>query len=329
MRIREGKADVEVPDGVFYNPIQKLSRDIVVAIARVEGVKRYFEPFAATGIRTLRMFLEANVQEAVVNDRKKEHAEVARRILSGYNVRVYNEDAHRLIREMMREPFDMVDLDQFGLPWRYIDGAIMATRPGGILTFIIPYPHDLFGELPNKCLRIYGSKPVKAAFRYERGARIALLELSRRAAAFDRHIEPLLTFRHKYYLRFVVRVKRKAKDPKIWRVKHDDVNFELLEEPRSYMNLGGPARGGKIWDKGFIGKLISAAPSEDSKRFLSKIYKEADAPPLYYDIRAICSKLKTNVPKMKRLEELGLIRTHFYEYGIRAPSINDIIKALL
>ena len=325
MRIEEGEISIEVPDDVFYNPLQRLSRDIVVAIAKAFRVKRYCEPFAGIGLRSLRMFKEANIEEAVVNDRNPRHIEVAKRILRGYNVEFYSEDAHRLIRKLIERPCDLVDLDQFGIPRRYIDGAIMLTKPGGILTFIIPNPSDLFGTYPDKCFKRYLAYPVRASFRFERGARIALLELHRRAAMFDRHIEPLITYRHKYYLRFVVRVRRGLKRPIAWRVKYDDISFEIFEEP---VAKAGPARGGKIFDKDFIGRVIEHTEGFAKER-LMRLYKESSARPLYYDVHKVSGRLKVNPPKLKSLEEEGFVRTHFYKYGIRAPSLEELIKAIL
>lgn len=122
--VREGSVTIEVPEGVFYNPLMEVNRDLSVALLKVAkpALRDYVDATAATGVLGLRIARETGQRGLVLNDVSPRAARALRRNARRNRVacEVTCKNASALLHE---RHFDGVDLDPFGSPAPFLDGA--------------------------------------------------------------------------------------------------------------------------------------------------------------------------------------------------------------
>jgi len=130
--VEEGKISIVVFPGVFYNKFMEMSRDISVSVLKVYSrlvnkKLRVCEPLAATGIRGLRYLIEVDgVDRLCLNDISRESyiniKENVKMLGVEEKVEVFNMDANILLsnNSIKGKRFDVIDLDPFGSPVRYM-----------------------------------------------------------------------------------------------------------------------------------------------------------------------------------------------------------------
>jgi tRNA (guanine26-N2/guanine27-N2)-dimethyltransferase len=213
MEVREGAVTIEVPearhgasegsgDGVFYNPVQELNRDITEAVLRtVDDCETYLDAMTASGIRAVRA---ADAGYAVTGcDIDSEAVDLARSNLDRNGLA--GEIHHRNVNAHMHEHrHDVVDLDPFGTPIPFADAAFRSAREYVCVTATDTAP--LCGAHFESGVRSYGAVPRNTEFHAEMGLRVLLSALVRTAARYDVAATPVLSHVSSHYVRTYLRV---------------------------------------------------------------------------------------------------------------------------
>ncbi|XP_064416750.1 tRNA (guanine(26)-N(2))-dimethyltransferase [Latimeria chalumnae] len=177
-----------------------------------EGI-RILEGLAASGLRSIRFAKEVpGIHSIVANDFSAKAVELMKRNVElnavQHLVTPSLADASLLMyeRKRMRERFDIIDLDPYGSPSMFIDGAVQAVSEGGLLCVTCTDMAVMAGNSGETCYSKYGSMSLKARFCHEMALRIILHNLEQRANCYQRYIVPLLSISADFYIRVFVRV---------------------------------------------------------------------------------------------------------------------------
>ncbi len=218
MEVREGAVTIEVSetrhgasegsgDGVFYNPVQELNRDITVGVLNAvsDECDSYLDAMCASGIRAVRA---ANAGYSVAGcDVDPAAVELARENLERNDLP--GEIHHRNVNAYMHETHhDVVDLDPFGTPIPFVDAAFRSARKYVCVTATDTAP--LCGAHFESGVRSYGAVPRNTEFHPEMGLRVLLSALVRTAARYDLAARPVLSHVSSHYVRTYLRLERGA-----------------------------------------------------------------------------------------------------------------------
>ena len=218
MRVSEGAVTVEVPEqadagrgeGVFFNPVQELNRDLTIATLRAYREREprateYLDATAASGIRGVRA--AADGWETTLCDVDPDAVSLCERNLERNDLAaaVRHEDANVT---MHRDAFDVVDVDPFGTPIPFADAAFRGTRNLVCVTATDTAP--LCGAHFESGVRSYSTVPVNTEYHAEMGVRVLLSALVRTAARYDLAARPILTHATKHYVRTYLELDRGA-----------------------------------------------------------------------------------------------------------------------
>ncbi|XP_020298682.1 probable tRNA (guanine(26)-N(2))-dimethyltransferase [Pseudomyrmex gracilis] len=372
--ICEGKAQILVTDkNVFYNPVQEFNRDLSVAALTIfvreynetqknkkknkitkllnANVKReeetltgitILEALSATGLRSIRYAKEVEgVRQILANDISRKAVDsISQNVLhNGVESLVIpnHEDATLLMYQHRQNRFDAVDLDPYGCPSIYLDGAVQCVSDGGILLITATDMAILAGNVPETCYYKYGAVPLRTKACHEMGLRILLQSIASYAGRYGRYIEPLLSVSVDFYIRVFVRVftspeKCKENSNKLGMVYQcngcESLTFQPLLTKKlvngskcSYslpnappvdqsckhcqhqLHMGGPIWLGPLHNERFVSELLCNLDKMElgtSKRIegvLSVIHEELDDP-LYYSMDRLMSVAKCDSPSI-------------------------------
>jgi len=375
--VKEGKAVIQVCDlsayadekgyvdpawvPVFYNPRMACSRDIssavVGAFAEVCGRSLVVaDVLCATGVRGIRYALEnEGVATVFLNDIDPKCFNLTLRNirLNGLEGRAFafNYDAVKFLLEHRR--IDVIDVDPFGSPARFVDPAIRAIVHGGMLCVTATDTAALMGKYPGACLRKYSSLCYSAEFSREIAVRVLLQFLAREAAKLGAAVKPLISYYMDHHVRVCVQVLRKRPDyeqltsklgylvynPKTLHrqlVKLDELGHQKLGE--DYV-VSGPLWAGEFADGGFVERVLKIfleraelGYCKRGAKLLVYLKEEVSKAPLYYTTDSLVSsyglRAEVSVEKLVRvLSERGFSssRTHFDGKGFRTSAPLDVI----
>ena len=232
---QEGSAEVLFPslNDVFYNPVQEFNRDLTIAVIQnfIEtrqteidqkqkpcndggnGGVKILEALAASGLRSIMFAKElTGVKSIVANDWSRQAVESIRRNVEHNNVtqlvEPHNGDAALLMyqNKAARDRFDVIDLDPYGSPTPFLDGAVQAVSEGGLLCVTATDMAVLAGNSPETCYTKYGAISLKTKCCHEFAVRILLQCLEAHANRYGRYTRPLLSLSIDFYVRVFVRV---------------------------------------------------------------------------------------------------------------------------
>lgn len=370
--IKEGKAQIWAANkDVFYNPVQEFNRDLSIAVLSLFATDRWnkalqtsklekddknstsqsaerkteslkgitiLEALSATGLRSIRYAKEVEgVQRIVANDISAKAVESIRQnvLHNGVEslVTPHQEDATLLMIQHRRNRFDAVDLDPYGCPSMYLDGAVQCISDGGILLVTATDMAVLAGNVPETCYYKYGAISIKSKSCHEIALRILLQCIASYAGRYGRYIVPLLSVSADFYIRVFVQVftshiKCKENSTKVGMLYQcngcESMHFQPLatqKTPKSFklpnvpavdqlckycqhrQHMGGPIWLGPLHDYGFVSRLLSNLSGMElgtSKRMegvLTVIHEELDVP-LYYKLDRLMSIVRCHVPPM-------------------------------
>lgn len=240
-RVTEGKACVFLPPGVFYNPVQQFNRDMTIAVVatyaslatkealqkqqkKVEGSATMaetgstvsgitvLEALAASGLRSVRFALEIpGLKRIVANDYDKSAVELMKLNIAENGVdnlvTTVCADASLLMHQHVRDGgYDVIDLDPYGSPTKFLDTAVQAVKDGGLLCVTCTDMAILCGNASEKCWASYGVMSLKTKACHEVALRIALRCIDSHASRHGKYIVPLLSMSADFYIRLFVRV---------------------------------------------------------------------------------------------------------------------------
>lgn len=224
----EGRTRLLMPAGIltsrapathpfFFNPAARLNRDVSVALANATEPRTYLDALAGTGARGVRVAREGPSGTSVtLVDFNQAALEVACRNIaengvSGRCLAVHEETNRFLYSRFDRgEKFDAVDVDPFGSPAPYLQGAMSACADRAILSFTATDAAVLCAVYPSVTLRRYGSSSVRSDFVHETALRILVGFAARAGGVNDIGVEPVAVHSTLHYLRVFVRTRRGA-----------------------------------------------------------------------------------------------------------------------
>lgn len=351
--VTEGKTNLLVPkvrrpeDGtVFYNPVQKLSRDVSVCL--YEG-KTFCDPLAASGARGIRLAKERRFR-VTLGDKNPKALELIEKNAKANNVKAeaVREEANRLLAG---RAWDAVDIDPFGSPVPFLDMAARAAKK--MVGLAATDTAALCGVYPEVCRRRYMARTIKPEYFHEVGMRILAGYAVRCAAKYDVALSPVLAHSSNHYYRIYFSVSRGAgrADSALESVgflhhcqscltRFSDKNpvAESCPECGTKMLSAGPVYAGRLWDKTICKKALNRARRlkfTEAQKLIDTLFEEADAPAWHYDLHALCSIAKIGPPKLEwlfsRLKQNGFsaTRTHFSPKGFRTNApVREILSAL-
>ncbi|KAL7741492.1 hypothetical protein ACLKA6_000811 [Drosophila palustris] len=174
---------------------------------------RILEALAATGLRSIRYAQEiAGVRQIVANDLSRQAVESINTNVRHNAVEHLIEASHADAMTLMytstapEKRFDAVDLDPYGCPNRFLDGAMQCLGDGGLLLVTATDMAVLAGNAPEACYVKYGSVPLRMKCCHEMALRILLHCIETHANRHGKYIEPLLSVSADFYVRIFVRV---------------------------------------------------------------------------------------------------------------------------
>jgi len=376
IQVEEGQVKIKIPHfekvssraPVFYNPVMELNRDLSVAALKMYRQEQeqditICDAFGGSGIRGIRYSKEIDgVSLAVVNDLNPLAVELAQEnaIKNGLNnVKVCREDANMLLRKC-RGKFDVVDIDPFGTPAPYVESAAASLRAEGMICVTATDTSALCGTYKKPCIRKYGAKPLRNEYCHETGLRILAGFLCLTFSKYKKHLKFQFSHSTEHYMRLYALVGKGAKntDKSLENLGyiahcHKCLNRQVFkgmtpripskcQECGEVWDVAGPLWCGKLHNSDFIEGMINILPELDLNRknealkLLNKCYDESNAPPTFYDLHAVCRKLKISAPPLEKImdsikkEGYTVSRTHFNPNGIKTDApLNFIEKIIL
>jgi tRNA (guanine26-N2/guanine27-N2)-dimethyltransferase len=225
---REGSADLYVPEDslrakdpktfpAFFNPAARVNRDVSVAVAMATKPATFLDALAGIGARGVRVAKEASKSmEVTLVEFNETSLAIARKNAKRNRVEarcdlVHEESNAYLHSRFGRlERFDAVDVDPFGTPAPYMQGALTAANDGAVVSITATDTATLCGVYPSVALRRYGAHVVKSEFAHEAAVRVLFGFCARVGGVVDTGIEPMLAHSTLHYLRVYFRVARGA-----------------------------------------------------------------------------------------------------------------------
>lgn len=261
------------------------------------------EPFAASGIRSIRFAREVpNVDRVVCNDLSVD-AFKSLNLNIDHNglkhvIQAENKNASEILNKVryQEDKFDVIELDPYGSVGPYIEGSVNSLKNNGLLCVTSTDMKALSGLFPSTCWSRYQSVPIPKFAHREQALRILLQFISATAARHGMRMKPIMSINFDFYARvFVVleKGKEKANDsvrnhimvhkcekcsyykclPLIKECKNDKGNTyhhpnnNLHESCRNCTSphlLGGPFWGGGLHDVNCVEKIIKQITQESS-----------------------------------------------------------------
>ena len=340
-QIIEGKAKIFIPSKraiptkdmpVFYNPAMALNRTISVLIISyiAKKEKRKFRialPLAGSGIRGMRLFLEAAsaTKEILFNDINKKAVQTIKKNLTLNKIpktkaKVFNQDANLFLIE--NKGFDYIDIDPFGSPNPFLDAAIKSLSRNAILAVTATDTAPLAGTYPKTCVRKYWAVPAaRHPSAHEFALRILIKKVQLIGAQYEKALMPVYSYyRQHYYRAFFICEKGATKADR------------LLAYHKMFENKIGPIWTGPLW-KPDLAKSIAKMREATLLARIAEECKISNFPFIQY--HALCKKNQLRIPKLTsliaELKKAGFktARTHFSEYGIRtAAEEKDVMRVI-
>lgn len=170
------------------------------------------EALSATGLRSIRYAKEIpGVKQIYANDISIQAVEAikenVKRNKVEHMVSCSHDDAIILMHKMSRsEKFDIVDIDPYGCPTRFLDGAVQTVADGGLLLVTATDMGMLCGNTPESCYVKYGSIPLKSKACHELALRILLRHVEVQATKYGRYTVPILSISADFYIRVFIQI---------------------------------------------------------------------------------------------------------------------------
>ncbi|MGC8546866.1 MAG: methyltransferase [Thermoplasmata archaeon] len=329
MIIREGSLNLEILKGFekgpgargdgFYNREMQTSRDFTVSILKIIGRGNALDSMAGTGIRGLRIALEAG-WNVVVNDINKKNVEIIERNANenNVNVEIWNKNFFSAVSE---KKWDYIDIDPYGSPSGFIEAAIFNLKNNGIIGVTMTDTANLEGKSLKKGFRIYGGISQRGIYSRELATRIFLGYILKRGASLGYGGTPLLVIREKHYIRAFVRFKKGS--------GVSDKILEKIHESTVDEKKVGPLYMGELYNKEVISSIDKNGLSTNSIKLLERFWNE-DLMFLFFTNSRGTEELNMDMI-INKLRENGFKagRTNFYEKGIKTNASQDEFENII
>lgn len=171
------------------------------------------EALSATGLRSIRYAKEIpGVNRIIANDLSRGAVTAIQENIKHNQVEHIVEASHADAMTLMytsttpEKRFTVIDLDPYGSPTRFLDGAVQSLADGGLLLVTATDMAVLAGGTPEACFVKYGSVPLRSKACHEMALRILLHTIDATATKYGRCIQPLLSVSVDFYIRVFVRI---------------------------------------------------------------------------------------------------------------------------
>lgn len=332
----EGTAKILKEEDTFFNPAQKLNRDI-----SAEVIKEYFKDketvkiltsMSATGLRGIRYLNEISNSKLFFNDISQSAVETIQKNLEYNNFKEYklfseNEnlrDSKEKINITLSDCltlmykyhsfFDVIDIDPFGSCAEFVNAAFKAIRHNGIICFTCTDKAALCSNV-SKCFVKYSTSIKKNFCNNETPIRVLLSYISREFAKYDARIVPLVSFGVDFYVRVIVRVvksqgKRAVSDNSMVGMC-DCYNFEqttvintnvpICKECNKPMKIFGPYWNKEMHDINFVQSMLHNIKEEENERMVGilRLISQEIPDMFFYEMPELASVLKVSCCKLK------------------------------
>ncbi|OXU20229.1 hypothetical protein TSAR_006152 [Trichomalopsis sarcophagae] len=320
--LEEGQAKILLEKkNVFYNPVQEFNRDLSIAVlsqyskerssqSSIDSAKekqkddsqktglRVLEALSATGLRSIRYAKEVpGMAEIVANDISIKAVEAIKRnvIHNGVEniVTPHNDDATMVMYQNRKTKFDAVDLDPYGCPTIFLDGAVQCIKDNGLLLVTATDMAVLAGNSPETCYVKYGAVSLKSKSCHEMALRILLQHIASHAGRYGKVITPLLSISADFYIRVFLKIHTSQAACKkntsnlglvyqcvgcesltlqplgtnpsnnVYKLPHAPAVDKLCSICNHRHHMGGPIWLGPLHDKNFVQKILTEIDSPE------------------------------------------------------------------
>lgn len=317
--LTEGKAQIILDKkNIFYNPVQEFNRDLSIAVLTqfskehsqnvMENQKkkqdntpeglRILEALSATGLRSIRYAKEVpGVREIVANDISAKAVEAIKKNVAHNEVESLvnpnHEDATMVMYQNRKTKFDVVDLDPYGCPTIFLDGAVQSIKDNGLLLVTATDMAVLAGNSPETCYVKYGAISLKSKSCHEMALRILLQHIASHAGRYGKVITPVLSISADFYIRVFVKVRTSQAACKgnisnlglvfqckgcetlniqplgitlpnhVYKLPQVPVLDKCCEFCKHKHYMGGPIWTGPLHDKKFVSEIVSQIESSE------------------------------------------------------------------
>lgn len=335
---KEGAVVIAKQDDTFFNPAQKLNRDVSAEVIRsyFEGREniRILTAMSATGLRGIRYLKEMDNAQLFLNDICPKAVETIKKNLelNGFpeyrtvgredDIRTQNERINVLLSDcsvlMNRYHgfFDVIDIDPFGSCAGFVNDAFRAVKHNGLICFTCTDKAVLCSN-EKKCYIRYSTHIKRIYSKNETPVRTLLSYISREFSKYDASIVPILGLSVDFYVRVIVRVVKNNGKSVLADNSHVFICDCLNKRVQNFgsrldstcdvcggtMRLCGPFWNKSSYDKPTIQKIIARTSGGGNERMLGILrlmLQEIDEM-FYYELPRLCSKTKINSCKLREL----------------------------
>ena len=345
----EANIELEVPDfvkitsknEVFYNPIMSFNRDIsLLNLWMLPNDLSILCGMAGTGVRAIR-YAKSGFNKVTANDINPKAYDL---IIRNAELNKVNLRATCMDFNLIEDRYDLIDIDPFGSPVRYLHPSFRLFGRSGNLFVTATDTAALCGSSKRACIRKYSAYPMKTSYCHEVGLRLLLGYMVRQAASWNFGAYPKLCFYKDHYMRAHIALekgKRKADGSmeSLGFLHHCDKckNRFFSKSPVCTCDCGAklriahPVWGGNLFDNALVETMIENignVPLHDPgavRDFLGVVKNEVESP-FYWDSHDIFSYLKIHVPPMSKILEMikeagySASRTHFNPMGFKTDA---------
>ena len=164
---------------------------------------------------------------------------------------------------MVQGSFQWIDVDPFGSPITFIDGALQALGRVGVLEVTATDTAALTGSSATSGMRRYGHKGIVDLYAHDDAVRVLLGTIATRAAQLDRAIEPILALFDGHHVRVSVRVRKskqgadRNRELMGWRVRTEGKPYKFTNHPtpEELEQASGPLWIGPLWNGEICSRL--------------------------------------------------------------------------
>ncbi len=339
---------------VFYNPAMAVNRNIsVLAVnawrGKSNGTMNICDAMCGAGVRGIRYLLESGIEGTHVEfvdlnpaaiRSCRENIELNQIPASAYETHVQDANAFLFGRAVHEEDrFAVIDLDPFGNPMSYVDGALKALqREHGLLHVNATDLAVITGVHRLATLRKYQVTPMRDVPHHaEISARIVIGAIFRKALEQDITVKPLFTIARHHFVKVILeRVSsieranadrqhsfgflmqcRECKDH--FAIGFDDLRGAMecpaCKSPR--VDRAGPLWTGEIEDGEFCAAVAAnfkdfryMKGKQETAKLLGLAAGAAGFPPGSHDAHEVAESLNMSPPSMDVIIE-GLHRAGF------------------
>ena len=164
---------------------------------------------------------------------------------------------------MVQGSFQWIDVDPFGSPITFIDGALQSLGRVGVLEVTATDTAALTGSSASSGMRRYGHKGIVDLYAHDDAVRVLLGTIATRAAQLDRAIEPILALFDGHHVRVSVLVRKSKQGADRnreligWRVRTEDKPYRFTNHPTPEQldHSSGPMWIGPLWNEEICSRM--------------------------------------------------------------------------